>query len=132
MGYADKLQKLCILRNVDQVALASLLGVSKSTISRVMSGLQEPKLSMAGRLARALGVTLDYLVDESMELDATHQVVVVSEEELMILKLVRRLGANIAIDRLLDIHGSSSGEGKARAGPVPVRLEEAQGSTMGK
>ncbi len=134
MGYAAKLQKLCSLRNVDQASLAVALGISKSTISRIISGVQEPKLTMAVELARTLGVTLDYLVDDTLDLDATHQMVVVSEEEVMILKLVRRLGPSVAIDRLLDIHRASSGQAdaplKTREEPAATRLQEAHGSRV--
>ncbi len=111
MGYAEKLQKLCVLRGLDQSALAERVGVSKSSMSRILSGTQEPKLRLAYDLARALGVTLDYLVDDTLEVDAEGQWVVVSEDEMTVLKLVRRLGADTAIDRLL---GVGNGEGIAK------------------
>src|SRR5438270_367522 len=85
MGYAEKLQKLCALRGLDQSALASKVGLSKSSISRILSGAQEPKLRQAYVLAKALGVTLDYLVDESPEFGPSDQLVMVSEDELTIL-----------------------------------------------
>lgn len=127
MGYPEKLQKLCALRSLDQSTLASKVGLSKSSISRILSGVQEPKLRLAHDLARALGVTLDYLVDDSSELEPTQQLVMVSEEEMMILKIVRRLGANAAMDRLLNpapgAHAAESrgstavGGGRGRADP---------------
>jgi transcriptional regulator with XRE-family HTH domain len=103
MGYTDKLQKLCALRALDQYALASKVGLSKSSISRILSGKQEPKLTLAYELAKSLGVTLDYLVDDSPELGPTDQLVTVTEDELTILKIVRRLGTDVAIDRLLNL-----------------------------
>src|SRR3954468_2104872 len=103
MGYAEKLQKLCALRGLDQSALAAKVGLSKSSISRILSGVQEPKLRLAYDLAKALGVSLDYLVEESPELGPTEHLVMVSEEEMMILKIVRRLGYNVAIDRLWNL-----------------------------
>src|SRR3954454_19413535 len=103
MGYTDKLQKLCALRGLDQSALASKVGLSKSSISRILSGAQEPKLSLAYALAKALGVTLDYLVDDSPELGQNEQMVMVTEDELMILKIARRLGTGVTIDRLLNV-----------------------------
>src|SRR4051794_14023011 len=87
MGYAEKLQKLCALRSLDQSTLASTVGLSKSSISRVLSGVQEPKLRLAYNLAKALGVTLDYLVEESPELGPNQHLVTVTEEEMMILKI---------------------------------------------
>jgi transcriptional regulator with XRE-family HTH domain len=88
-----------------------MVGLSKSSISRILSGVQEPKLSLAYELAKALGVTLDYLVEDVPEIGPTQHLVTMTDEELMILKIVRRLGANVAIDRLLNVesHGESPG-----------------------
>jgi transcriptional regulator with XRE-family HTH domain len=92
---------------MDQYALASKVRLSKSSISRILSGKQEPKLSLAFELAKALGVTLDYLVDDSPEISPTDQLVMMTEDELTILKIVRRLGTDEAIDRLLNAPLSS-------------------------
>jgi transcriptional regulator with XRE-family HTH domain len=108
MGYTDKLKKLCALRGLDQSSLASQVGLTKSSISRILNGAQEPKLSVAFELAKALGVTLNYLVDESLELGPTDQLVSVSEEELVILKIVRHLGTSESIDRLLAVQGNEA------------------------
>jgi transcriptional regulator with XRE-family HTH domain len=72
-------------------------------MSRILSGVQEPKLRLAYDLAKALGVTLDYLVDDSPEVDPNAQLVMVTEDELTILKIVRRLSSNVSIDRLLAV-----------------------------
>lgn len=118
MGYAERLQRLCALRGLDQSALASKVGLSKSSISRIMSGAQEPKLRLAYDLARVLGVTLDYLVADAPELGINEHMVMVTEDELMILKIVRRLGYDVAINRLLNVPAPSSGvEAK---GPAPA------------
>ena len=103
MGYAEKLQQLCALRGLDQSALAVKVGLSKSSMSRILSGMQEPRLRLAYDLARALGVTLDYLVDDSPEVYPDARLVVVTEHELMILKIVRRLGSDVSLDRLLAV-----------------------------
>ncbi len=101
MGYTEKLQKACALRGLDQAALAGKVGLSKSSISRILSGAQEPKLGVASALAKVLGVTLDYLVDESPEIGPNDQLVWLSEDELTILKIVRRLGCDAAFSRLV-------------------------------
>ncbi|CAN5714885.1 hypothetical protein BH23PLA1_BH23PLA1_17770 [soil metagenome] len=103
MGYPEKMQRLCSLKGVDQSALADQLGLSRASISRILSGSQRPKLEVAFRLARALGVSLDYLLDDSMEVDHASQLMMVSADELTILKLVRRLGHDVAMDRLLGV-----------------------------
>ena len=118
MGYAEKLQKLCALRGLDQSALASKVGLSKSSMSRILSGVQEPKLRLAYDLAKALGVTLDYLVDDSPEVDPNAQLVMVTEDELTILKIVRRLSSNVSIDRLLAVPTPQpAAEPRPRSGP---------------
>jgi transcriptional regulator with XRE-family HTH domain len=101
MGYAEKLQRVCALKGLDQSTLAESVGLSRSTISRIFSGAQEPKLGMAWNLARALGVSLDFLADDALEADPGGTWARLSDDELTILKLVRRLGAEAAMDRLL-------------------------------
>ena len=116
MGYAEKLQRLCVLRGMDQTALAERVGLSKSSMSRILGGSQEPKLRLAYDLARALGVTLDYLVDDDLEIDAAGQWVVVTDDEMTVLKLIRRLGTDLAIDRLLGV-GPANGHDGGEAAP---------------
>ncbi len=112
MGYAEKLQKLCALRGLDQSALAARVGISRSSISRILSGAQEPKLGLAWSLATALGVSLDYLADDAVEIDPGGHWARLSEDEQTILKLVRRLGSEVAMDRLLGLgSGQSSDQG---------------------
>ncbi len=108
MGYSEKLQKLCALKGLDQSDLAELVGVSKSSMSRILSGLQEPKLRLAHELARALGVPLDYLVDDDQEELPQSRWMSLSEEEAGLLRIVRRLGVETAIDRLLEIPSQRS------------------------
>ena len=119
MGYADKLQKLCVLRGLDQAALAFKVNRSKSSISRILSGEQEPKLKLAHELAKVLGVTLDFLADDEMEYDPSHHLVVVTDDEMTILKIVRRLGTSSSIDRLLIAPGASATTGKVESAREP-------------
>jgi transcriptional regulator with XRE-family HTH domain len=77
-------------------------------MSRILSGVQEPKLSLAFKLAEALGVTLDYLVSDSPDVGPTDQLVMVSEDEITILKLVRRLGTDVSMDRLLNVSATTA------------------------
>lgn len=105
MGYADKLQRLCALRGLDQTTLAERVRLSKSSMSRIFSGLQEPKISLAHELARELGVTIDYLVDDDHDPEKIpgDHLVPVSTDELAVLKIIRRLGVDNALDRLIGI-----------------------------
>lgn len=103
MGYSEKMRQVCILRRLDQATLAEKVGLSRSTISRILSGVQEPKLSLAWQLAQALGVSLDFLADDTAEREPGTTWTWLSLDELAILKLVRRLGVEEAMDRLLGI-----------------------------
>jgi transcriptional regulator with XRE-family HTH domain len=116
MGYAENLQRLCAMKSLDQSTLASKVGLSKSSISRIVSGVQEPKLHLAYDLARALGVTLDYLVEDSPEPGPSQHLVMISDEEQMILKIVRRLGTNTSIDRLLNVPSSTPSAATSHVG----------------
>jgi len=51
-------------REMSQDALAGLAGVTQCTVSRLESGLERPLLWTAWRLARALGTTVDDLIEE--------------------------------------------------------------------
>lgn len=103
--------------------MALKVGLSKSSISRILSGSQEPKLLLAYDLAKALGVTLDYLVDDSPEVSPTDQLVMITEEEMTILRIVRHLGPRDSIDRLLKVGTSPipGVEGLSAAPEVPPR-----------
>jgi transcriptional regulator with XRE-family HTH domain len=87
---------------MDQSELANKVGLSKSTISRILSGTQEPKLGLANEIAKALGVTLDLLVEDSEEISETDRMVTVSEEEVTILKMARVIGVDEAMKRLMN------------------------------
>ena len=50
-------------------ALSKLSGVSTATISRIESGLVDPKTSITQKLAAALEISLDELVLEDVEED---------------------------------------------------------------
>ena len=49
--------------------LAQRSKVSDSEISRILAGKSRPGLENAFRLARAVGVSLDYLADDALEID---------------------------------------------------------------
>lgn len=114
MGYPEKLQRLCALRGLDQSTLAAKVGLSRSSMSRILSGAQEPKLGVARALATALGVSLDYLMEEGAEEGAETRWELVSEDEAAVLRIVRKLGVEAALDRLLGVPEPAPSE---RPGP---------------
>jgi transcriptional regulator with XRE-family HTH domain len=106
MGYVDKLQKLCILRGLDQITLAQRVGISKSSMSRILNGTQEPKLLLAYKLASELGVTLDSLLDDSKQIDSESRLVTLTKAQTTILDLVERMGYDTALNRLIAVNGN--------------------------
>ena len=126
MRFEEKLRKQMMLKGYNQQKLARLSRVSDSEISRILSGKSgNPGLENALRLARAIGVSLDYLADDALDEDlvdaaepaatpelAPHG----AEDEILqsardlglrparrILETVCDLGYEVAIRRLLDI-----------------------------
>jgi len=63
----DNVQILRKKRNLTQESLAELVGVTRQTIAKWESGESVPDLSLAGKLAAVLDVTLDELVEAPRE-----------------------------------------------------------------
>lgn len=67
--FAEKLHKQMLVKGMNQQRLAKTAGVSDSEVSRVLSGKSHPGLENAFRLARAVGLSLDFLADDEREED---------------------------------------------------------------
>ena len=63
----ENIQILRKKRNLTQEALAEMVGVTRQTIAKWESGESAPDLPLAGKLAAALDVTLDDLVEAPRE-----------------------------------------------------------------
>lgn len=121
MGYPENLQKLCELRGLSQSDLAVQLGVSRASLSRILRGVQEPKLGFANQLARILDVPLDALVRDGAAIAGGRRQVELDEEEWTILQIVRRLGPEIAIDRLLGVDRGAFPPAEAEPRAIPPK-----------
>src|SRR5262245_47115152 len=119
MRFEEKLRKQMLLKGLNQQKLARLSGVSDSEVSRILGGKSQPGLENAFKLARAVGVSLDYLADDSLESDPS-QSTALPPEEKEVMELVRdfgprrarrlletssELGYEVAIRRLLGAEG---------------------------
>jgi transcriptional regulator with XRE-family HTH domain len=102
MRYAEKLYKQMLLKGLNQQKLAKLSLVSDSEVSRILGGLSRPGLENAFRLARAVGVSLDYLADDALETDPIQPVGPATANERDILDVAQQLGYAPAY-RLLDV-----------------------------
>lgn len=67
MRFDRKLRHLMVERDIGQEALAKAAGVSQSSISRWLSGSHLPQIDAASRIAREMGVSLDWLADDDAE-----------------------------------------------------------------
>lgn len=77
--------------------LAQRSKVSDSEISRILSGQSTPGLENAFRLARAVGVSVDFLADDTLEADPLRTSDPVSPEERRLIELAQRVGTTRAI-----------------------------------
>lgn len=66
MEVAEKVKKLMTERALNQSDLAAMIGVSRQKMSLVLAGEAGLKVYQLLRLARGLGVDLEYLVDDAM------------------------------------------------------------------
>lgn len=121
MRFEEKLRKQMLLKGLNQQKLAKLSSVSDSEISRILSGKSgNPGIENALKLARAVGVSLDYLADDEFDedvqptqaggeptgieadiLDAARELGV--KQARRILETVCAMGYEIATRRLLDM-----------------------------
>jgi len=113
----DKLQMLMTRHRLNGQKLARQAQVSDSEISRILQGKSRPGLDNAFRLAKAVGVSLDYLADDSLDHDTTTQpvdnlsteerkILIIAQrigcpEVLTILETIRFLGYDLAMSRLV-------------------------------
>jgi len=94
MKLKEKLQMLMARNSLNGQKLARLSQVSDSEISRILQGKSRPGLDNAFRLAKAVGVSLDFLADDNLEMDFfSHPTDSVSSEERRILNLAQKIGS---------------------------------------
>jgi transcriptional regulator with XRE-family HTH domain len=103
MELKDKLQMLMARAALNGQKLARLSRVSDSEISRILQGKSRPGLDNAFRLARSVGVTLDYLADDSLDVEPPKPEDHLSSDERRILTLAQKVGCSQVITILENI-----------------------------
>lgn len=97
----NRIKKLCREKNIAYKDLSDMTGISVSTISKFMSGvIREPSYATVEKLAKALDVTIDYLIY------GLTQEEVQKREEKEILELysyLNTVGKTKVIDYILDL-----------------------------
>jgi transcriptional regulator with XRE-family HTH domain len=116
MTLSDKIHMLMARNRVNGQKLARQSQVSDSEISRILQGKSRPGLDNAFKLAKALGVSLDFLADDTLDVDpnqaaesrlpdeqklltAAHKIGY--REVLTLLEVIRSLGYDLALNRLV-------------------------------
>ena len=64
--FSTKLRDIIESRGVTQSWLAEKTGATEATISRYLSGVHKPNLEIVARIAQALNVSIDYIMDLSL------------------------------------------------------------------
>lgn len=102
MKFAEKLARLV----ANQSELSRMTGVAQSSISAMSAGDRRPYMDQAFKIARALGVPLDYLADDTQD-DPPAPPVPMPEDEQTLLEVYRYLGISLpeALRRLYDENG---------------------------
>ncbi len=103
MELKDKLQMLMARQALNGQKLARSSQVSDSEISRILQGKSRPGLDNAFRLARSVGVTLDYLADDSLDVEPPRPEDHLSPEERRILSLAQKIGSSLVLTILENI-----------------------------
>lgn len=66
MEFHRKLERELARRDWSQAKLAAMIDVAPSAVSGMIAGTRRPYMDQALAIARALGVPLDYLADDSI------------------------------------------------------------------
>jgi len=67
MSWKEKVQELMRQNGWSQKKLAEMSGVTESSVSRYLGGERSPRMDIIVNFARALNVTVEYLLDEDTE-----------------------------------------------------------------
>ena len=102
MKLEEKLLTRMVRLGLNGQKLARTSKVSDSEISRILAGKSRPGLENAFRLARAVGVSLDYLADDTLETDPLQNADPLTQDEREVLDLAHGIGSARAA-RILDI-----------------------------
>jgi|GEM_PF-841362 len=140
-----KLLAQMVRRGLNGQKLAKISKVSDSEISRILAGKSRPGLENAFRLAKAVGVSLDFLADDSLETDPASVADPLTSEEREILELahaigcsratrvlenIRIVGYEAAMRRLLDAKPQPEHEDAGRGGLTPPASGNAPANPM--
>lgn len=96
----EKLQNLIVDRGLTQTVFEPMAGLPENRISKWAGGQGEPTARQALRMARQLGVSVEYLIDDQLDRDPGAPSVPLSLQDQMILEAYRAFGFQEAWRRL--------------------------------
>ena len=99
--YSEKLYQKMVQLRMSQKQLHEASGVSDSEVSRILNNKSQPGLENAHKLARALGMSLDFLADDALDADPARPADPIAPGDQEILDLTHSLGIRQA-RRLLE------------------------------
>lgn len=73
MKFNEKLDILLTRRNIKRVDFADQVGITYRAFAYYMSDTRKPRKSVLTRIAKALNVTPEFLLDDKMELTLTQE-----------------------------------------------------------
>src|ERR1700676_1662275 len=92
MKLEDKLHTRMVQLGLNGQKLARTSKVSDSEISRILAGKSRPGLENAFRLARAVGISLDFLADDTLDVDPIEHADPLTPDERELLDLAHGIG----------------------------------------
>lgn len=143
--FSEKLAQKILQLGLNGQKLARKSDVSDSEISRIMNGKSLPGLENAISLARAVGVSLDYLADDTLDADPAQPKQSADERETTIQRLAREIGFkqaeyileytriigyDVAMYRLVDaVKPIVTVPEVSRSAPIPMTASTGRAST---
>lgn len=106
MNFREKLDELRKQKRWSQSDVAGAIGEPVATVNEWFLGKRKPTLDKALKLARTLGVPLDYLADDALDEPAPGGL---SDDDTIILRIARGMTADEAIRRLSAVPGVFTG-----------------------
>lgn len=104
----EKVERLATAKGLRKKQIADVMAVYPTRISDwIAGGTWRPDLNQALRLARLLDVPLEYLADDEMDEIPRPEL---TDAEIEVLKIVRKMGTAEAEKRLLNLSTTSGGQ----------------------
>lgn len=72
MTWREKVRQLISERNITQKQLSQLSGITESSISRYLHGLQKPKMDIVVNIAKALHIETEFLLDDDEKSESAY------------------------------------------------------------